>query len=386
MFMPAIAWRYALFYAGAFLTLGTLLPFWPLWLESRGLTAVEIGQLLAVFSWSKVVATPLIGQMSDRSGRSKAALTIVAGASLLCYLAFLPAAGYWPLLILQLLAGIAFQAMIPLGENNTMQAVLRDGLDYGRIRLCGSLAFMAGTLLCGLLLREAGTPWVLYLVIAGLAATLLACLQLPSDIRRRPQGRFWGGFRQLLRLPAFVVFLAAGALLQGSHALYYGFSSLHWQTAGLSATTIGLLWAEGVLAEVLLFAFAGRALATWSTARLLVVAGLCGILRWGVLGSTTALLPLLAAQLLHAGTFGAAHLAAVHYIAKVAQPQGLGGTAQSLYAAVAGGLVSGLLLLASGPLYASLGGAGFFVMAGVSASGLLLTGLFQRLAGGIAAR
>jgi PPP family 3-phenylpropionic acid transporter len=261
-----------------------------------------------------------------------------------------------------------------------MQAVLRDGLDYGRIRLCGSVTFMAGTLLGGLLLRAAGAPWVLYSVIAALAATLIACLRLPSDIRRRPQGPFWGGFHQLLRLPAFVVFLGAGALLQGSHALYYGFSSLHWQSAGLSATTIGLLWALGVLAEILLFAFAGKALAGMSTARLLAVAGLAGILRWSILGASTAPPLLIAAQLLHAGTFGAAHLAAVHHIAKVAMPHGLGGTAQSLYAAASGGLIIGLLLLASGPLYAGLGGAGFYVMAGVSAGGLLLAGLFARLA------
>ena len=284
MFMPASAWRFASFYGGSFLALGVMIPFWPVWLESRGLTAVEIGQLLAVASWCKVLTTPLIGQLSDRSGRGKTALVLLSTASLLCFLAFLPAEGYWNLLALQFLAGIAFQALIPLGESRTMQAVLREGLDYGRIRLSGSLTFMLGTLLCGLLLREFGPQWILYLIIGALLATLLASIQLPEGAAGRTSGRFFSGFRELLRLPGFVLFMAIGALLQGSHALYYGFSSLHWQAAGLSATTIGLLWALGVLAEVLLFAVAGKALGQMGTARLLTIAGLAGLLRWGILG------------------------------------------------------------------------------------------------------
>jgi PPP family 3-phenylpropionic acid transporter len=234
MSAPASAWRFSFFYSGAFLALGVVIPFWPLWLESRGLDLVEIGQLLALATWCKMISTPVIGQISDRSGRGKTVLVLLSGASLLCYLAFLPATGFWLLLAIQLLASMAFQALVPLGESRTMQVVLRDGLDYGRVRLWGSFTFMMGTLACGLVVRSAGPNWVLYLAIAALLATLIASAALPSGERARPGGRLLSGFRQLLRLPGFLVFLLVAGLLQGSHALYYGFSTLHWQSAGRS--------------------------------------------------------------------------------------------------------------------------------------------------------
>lgn len=379
MSAPAPAWRFAFFYSGAFLALGVVIPFWPLWLESRGLDLVEIGQLLALATWCKMISTPMIGQISDRSGRGKTVLVLLSAVSLLCYLAFLPATGFWLLLAIQLSASMAFQALIPLGESRTMQVVLRDGLDYGRVRLWGSFTFMMGTLACGLLVRSAGPNWVLYLAIAALFATLIASALLPSGERARPGGRLLSGFRQLLRLPGFLVFLLVAGLLQGSHALYYGFSTLHWQSAGISPTTIGLLWAGGVLAEILLFAVAGKVLGRMRPVQLLMIAGVSGLVRWGVLGTTTAL-PLLAlAQVFHAGTFGAAHLATVHFIARTAVPHGLGATAQSLYAAFAGGLVMGLLLLISGPLYAAFGGQAFYAMAGLSAIALFLCWPLARL-------
>ena len=374
------AWRFALFYSGAFLAFGVIIPFWPLWLESRGLGPVEIGQLLAIANWCKLIATPAIGQISDRSGRSKTAVLLLSAGSLLSYLAFLPASGYWNLLALQLFAGIAFQTLIPMGESHTMKAVVHQGLNYGRIRLWGSFTFMVGTLGCGFLVRQAGPDWILYLIIAALFATTLACTILPSAEQRRTGGRLLSGFGKLLRHPVFLMYLLVASLLQGSHAFYYGFSSLHWQSAGLSPSLIGALWAEGVLAEILLFAFAGKAIAEMRPAHLLAIAALSGVLRWAILGSTTEIAFLALAQLLHAGTFGIAHLTTVHFLARVALPHGLGATAQSLYAAFAGGLVMGLMLLVSGPIYASLGGQGFFVMAGICALALLLALPFSRLA------
>ena len=97
-----------------------------------------------------------------------------------------------------------------------------------------------------------------------------------------------------------------------------------------------------------------------------------GVLRWLILGSTTALPALIAAQLLHAATFGAAHLGAMHFLARTAPP-GLAASAQALYSAVSGGLAIGLAMLAAGWLYAGLGGGAFHVMAALSALGGAMT-------------
>ncbi len=364
--MPVLL--YALFYGGIFLALGIYLPFWPVWLESRGLDAAEIGLVLALPAWIKVVSTPAIAQIADRSGRAKRVLTLCAASAIAGFAAFMLAGGFWSIVALTVLVSVPFMAMVPLADSLTLRAVYRLDLDYGRIRLWGSLTFLFATVGGGYVISHAGTEPVLGLILAALGATLVTTLFLPAPAAggaRATAGRHW---RRLATRP-FLLFLAAACLLQASHAVYYGFSALHWRANGLDETTIGLLWAEGVIAEIVLFALSRRLTLRWPPAAWLALAGLGGLLRWSVLAETAALHPLIAAQLLHALTFGAAHLGAMHFIARNA-PAGLEASAQSLYAAVGGGLAMGLASLASGALYGQFAGGAFLAMAGLSACGL----------------
>ena len=359
--------RYAAFYGAVFLTVGIYLPFWPVFLKGRGLSPAEIGLLFALASWLRVVSMPAVAQIADRTGRAKATLVTAASLSLLLFLGFFEARGFWPILLVMLPAAACFQPLIPLAESQTMAAVLRQRLDYGRIRLWGSLAFILGTVGAGRLITGRAPDLVLYLVLGALGATVLAALALPGR-REAPVAAQRSSPFALLGNRRFLLFLGAAGLLQASHAAYYGFSALHWKAAGLSEAAIGALWAVGVAAEVLLFALGGAVVARLGPPLLLALAGLGGILRWSVLAATTALPALVAAQALHALTFGAAHLAAMHFIARAAPP-GLSATAQSLYTAISGGFAMGLSMLAAGALYQAYAGGAFLAMAALSAGG-----------------
>ena len=111
----SFAIRYAAFYGGFFLTAGILLPFWPLWLENRGLGAVQIGIILALGPWVRVVTNPLVAQIADRSGRAKTVLAIFAGLSMLAFAGFIPAHGFWWIGAVSLLA-IGLGVRIIAGE------------------------------------------------------------------------------------------------------------------------------------------------------------------------------------------------------------------------------------------------------------------------------
>jgi PPP family 3-phenylpropionic acid transporter len=153
------------------------------------------------------------------------------------------------------------------------------------------------------------------------------------------------------------------ALMQGSHAAYYAFGSIHWQALGFSAGVIGLLWAWGVVAEVALFMW-GRGLVERLGVRgLILLASGAGLLRWPIMAVSESLPPLIVAQALHALTFGAMHLAAIKLLQERV-PGSLGGTAQTLLGAAVGAMTT-LLTLACGPGYAALGAGIFWAMAGL---------------------
>ena len=66
---------------------------------------------------------------------------------------------------MQLAAALFFQALIPLGESHTMRGVISAGLNYGRIRLWGSLSFIAGNLIAGALVTESAEDNLLWFLL-----------------------------------------------------------------------------------------------------------------------------------------------------------------------------------------------------------------------------
>ncbi|MEE9359553.1 MAG: MFS transporter, partial [Hyphomicrobium sp.] len=143
----------------------------------------------------------------------------------------------------------------------------------------------------------------------------------------------------------------------------------------LSGTWIGALWAIGVTAEVILFAYSGALARRVGAAPLILAGAAAAVLRWTAMAFDPPLALLIPLQSLHALTFGATHVGAMLFIARAVPHTGTG-SAQAFYAVVAAGLGVGAVGLASGPLYAAYGGRMYFLPAVLAligfAAGLML--------------
>ena len=130
------------------------------------------------------------------------------------------------------------------------------------MRLWGSGTFIVGSLGAGLLVDVVRPTDLIWLMAAAFLLMALISLALPAlgpAPRARPASAI-----AFMRSPGFLSIAAAASLIQASHALYYGFSTLDWTAAGLDGRTIGALWAIGVVAEIILFAVSGRLPAVFS--------------------------------------------------------------------------------------------------------------------------
>ncbi len=356
--------RFAILFATQFFAFGVILPFLPAVLTERGLSAAEVGAVLAIGSAVRLVAGPLGGRLADALRDPRHVLAAAALAAALAGCGFLLEAGFLTMALVVALHSAAMAPVVPLTDALAVNAARgRPGFDYARARAAGSIAFILAALGGGQAVAAAGVDSVIWMMVAGLGATALAGLALPppSGVRRAP-GRGLSAFAAPLRLPAFRWLMVVSALMQGSHAMYYAFGTLHWQAAGLGAGLIGALWATGVVAEVALFLWGKGFVARLGPVGLSIAAGLCGVLRWSITAMTVDPWLLFPAQVLHAGTFAMQHLATMLVLGRVVPP-GLAGTAQSLHAALGVGLWMGLFTLACGPAYAAAGGAGFWGMA-----------------------
>jgi len=177
-----------------------------------------------------------------------------------------------------------------------------------------------------------------------------------------------GTICELLRLPAFRQVVLVAALVLGSHALHDSFAVIYWNAAGISPATVSVLWSEQVIAEVVVFLLIGpRLLHVLGPAWALTLSAVVGVIRWGLMATSTDLYVLASIEPLHGATFALLHLAAMRVITATI-PLRLAATAQTVYGTLGAGAAVAILTFGSGVLYEQLGGRGFWVMAALCAA------------------
>jgi PPP family 3-phenylpropionic acid transporter len=326
----------------------------------------------------RVLVAPLIARAVDGDFEHRRVLRVLSALVLVAFGLHAFASTFTVLLILAVLSGAAWAAILPLADSLTLLSAGTYGLDYGRIRRWGSIAFLGASLCGGLLLRDQSPSSVLWILVVPLALAALASLRLPAVPRPATERDPPPPLRDLLRRRWLLHFLAATALLYASHGMLNGFSTIHWRDLGIGEGRIGVLWTASVLAEVVLFSLGSAILRRVRPLQLATLAALAAIVRWIGLAYVTSFVGLLALQSLHGLTFGAVHFAALHFLHR-ALPQSASATAQTLFSAASGGLGYGFGFWIAGVLYGSYGGEGFLAMAGLAALSAALLVALDRL-------
>jgi PPP family 3-phenylpropionic acid transporter len=371
--------RVALYFAAMFVIYGVLIPFLPVWLDGRGLTANEVAIVTAVPFILRLAVTPSVAIFADRLGAHRRFIIVSAWAALAACLLLGGMNGFWPILAVAAPLSLAAATMMPLVEAIAVKGVRVHSLDYGRMRLWGSLSFVVVGLIVGALIDRSGSEAALWVMLAGTVLTVAAAHALPhappmvreaesaTDPARRNVTR---EVVRLFSLPVFLAFLVAASAAQASHAMFYTFGALHLRAQGISGAWIGSLWAIGVLAEVALFAVAGSRFRHLKPETLLALGAAAAIVRWTAMTIDPPLAILVPLQLLHALTYGATHLGAILFVARAVHDD-VSGTVQALYATFASGVAMGIATWASGPLFNAYAGGAYGAMAAIAAISLL---------------
>ena len=357
--------RLAVLYVALFIVLGIYLPFFPLWLKAKGLDAQQIGIVLAAPMLVRIVAIPATARLADRYDALRGVMSATLLLATVAYAVVGLAEGFLAILVCVALAAAAHGPAMPMAETYALKGLPARGRAYGPVRLWGSFAFIAGSFLAGFATDLIPARELIWLIVAAFALSAFAAF-LIEPLHTEPHENI-AAPRRLLRDPAFLAVIIGSSLIQGSHAVYYGFSTLAWTQAGLDGSTIAALWALGVLAEIVLFAFQGRLPRFLTPAALILVGAAGAILRWlgMAIDPAVAALPLL--QLLHALSFGTTHLGVLMFITRYA-PLRQGATAQA-YLAVAMGLMMACMTTLAGALFARYGSLAYLAMALAAAIG-----------------
>lgn len=369
--MTTPALRISVFYFAFYLAWGCVLPYWPVWYEERGLTPQQIGVAAGIGLLARMLVSPVAGFWSDGLRRARDPLIILTWLTFAFWLVHIPLRAPWALIVMAFITGAALYPIIPLSDGLAMREARRGGFAFGPLRAFGSTAFIIANLGCGALIGLYGGETMLVWMIGSSLVLACASYLLPAGERlgpAEPRRERLRALRDLVTKPAFLLALAASGLITSSHAFYYSFSALAWRDQGVSATTVGALWAAAVAAEVVLLAASAK-FARWNPALLMALGGAAGVVRWIALSLSPSVPMLFALQLLHALSFAAVFLGFVMFADRAAGEH-RSSSALSLNSAISGGAMSAALAAASGWLYAHYGAPGFAAMVAPCALGV----------------
>jgi MFS transporter, PPP family, 3-phenylpropionic acid transporter len=370
--------RFLLLYSTMFAAFGAVSPFLPALLHERGLGPSEIGAVLAAGTAVRLITGPIISRLADRLGKHRQTLAVlIAMAAVIAFGYGLPA-GFAIFLLVSVAHASALAPIVPIADAMTLAAA-PGRFQYGWVRGAASAAFVVGAVGAGQVVGATSLGGIVWMNATMLALAAVAALRLPRNALDRPVVRRQANVRALFAVPGFVPLMALAALVLSSHTLHDGFEVLRWEEGGIGPGTAGLLWSEGVLAEVVVFVVVGPTLLRWlGPAGAAALAASAGVVRWSVT-AVTAWLPAMAlVEPLHGLTFALLHLACMQMLSVIVPPA-LAATAQAIYGTVAVGAVSAILTLMSGPLYGALGPRAFWFMALLCAAALPIAFAMRRI-------
>lgn len=363
-------WRLSSFYFFYFATLGAFLPFWSLYLKQIGFAATQIGELTAMLVATKIIAPYLWGWLADKTGRSIGLIRFMALLSLLFFSGFLLRRDYQWMALVTVTFSFFWNATLPQFEAATMLHLRAEPQRYSRIRLWGSVGFIAAVLGIGRLLDYFSIAYLPWIICVLLALNWLVALITP-EAKVSHANKAANRLFHVLFKPELLAFFLVYLLLQVAHGPYYVFYSVYLQQHGYTTTLTGLLWALGVIAEIVVFIGMYGLIERFSLRTMLLSSLVLSTLRWLMIARGVEFLPIIVfAQLLHAASFGVAHVVAMQFIHRYfgAGHQSKG---QALYSSLSFGLGGMLGSFFSGYFWDSLGGDIVFVIAAL-ASGLAL--------------
>ncbi|MEQ1784673.1 MAG: MFS transporter, partial [Hyphomonadaceae bacterium] len=259
-----------------------VLAFLPLWLKSRDVPITQIGALLAIPLFLRLIAVAPVVAWAGRRGRLRDALTLftVLSAALAASTGLITDHLY--LLIVFSMFSLAWDQLPVLADAYAVLAVRARNLDFGRLRVWGSIGVIAGAALGGAVFQIGGIgllPW-----LAGALLMLMAVVSrlVPPDskLMSPDEQRVPGDWKAVFADRQMMAAMIATSLVAGSHGVLQSFSAIQWEGQGWSTGTVGSLTAVGIASEMVILVFGQKWLKAADPRWLILFGAIAAVLRW----------------------------------------------------------------------------------------------------------
>ncbi|MEI4769332.1 MFS transporter [Psychrobacillus sp. FJAT-51614] len=350
--------------------LALFIPFLPVYLGEKGLTASEIGLIIGTGGFVTLIAQPLWGFISDKTKTVRRVMLILVSLTAIFGYFLFNVDSFVLLVIFALLVFFSLMPLDPLTEslNFTVSEMAR--VSYGSIRTYGALGFAILSLIVGFSMDYFGmrSASVLF-VLLGLIS--FGIVWFMPDVQASSKPVTMKGLKQVLRNKEMLLFLVMVFICSIPARMNDTFLGIHIRALGGDTSLVGIAFFIAATSEIIIFALSFWWLRKGKELEIITLATLFYFLRFFVSGFVTSPIVLTLLQLLQMLTFPIFYTAAIQYLYNI-MPKEWHATGQTVLALLFFGLSSIIASYAGGFLYNEFGGHTFyFIISALSFIGVV---------------
>lgn len=262
------------------LGVGIIAPLLPLYAENLGATGIGIGIIFGAFSLSRAIFMPIIGRLSDRSGRKRFIST-----GLLLYaiisLGYIWADSVSLLTLVRLVQGATAAMILPIAQAyiGDIAPEGEEGKWMGYFNASFFAGFGIGPLMGGVLTDHFSMTAAFSAMSAlNLLAFLLAITFLPVSKQKKPEASEATSFRMMSRsgiIRGLFSFRLVAALSRAIFATFIPIFAAFY--VGLSPTLIGIILTVNILLMSLVQVYSGNIADRFNRRTLIIVGTLIAV-------------------------------------------------------------------------------------------------------------
>ena len=309
-------WRLSRFYFFYYFFVGLFTPYWGLYLQDLKFNAVEIGALLSLFHFSRIIAPNFWGWLADHTGQRAKWIRLSSFLGVLGFFGVFWADTFYLMFFTMMAMSIFTSSTLPLAESLTLShlSTSKENNSYSRIRLWGSVGFITAAFLLGYLIDIFSIKTLVW----GLLVAQLTIFILTFYIPEKKEQIIYPVKRSILDViknREVIAMLLGSGLMVSSHGLLYNFYSIFLTENNYSSFAIGALWSTGVIFEIFIFILMPKILKKINLKKILLISLALAVLRFFLIGNfVNNIYIIIFAQILHAATFGSFHVASIQII------------------------------------------------------------------------
>lgn len=324
------------FYLFVFFGFGSLFPLLSVYLsEVEKLNGYQIGIILSIGPVIMIFFQPFWGMVSDMKNLHNRLLTlttVITGCSAIGYLVF---ESFFSFILIAVILAIFQSAIIPLSDSISLKYTSKAGVNYGNVRLFGSLGFGIAVFIMGKL-SEWNPQVIFYAFFLTLLIAAFLSLKMPKEAAGKPN-HLLSGMKDLIKMKKFLVFLAVTFLIFGPNLANNFYFSLFVEDRGGTYTGIGIAFLIAVLSEIPFMRAAGSWISKLGLLQVALIASLVSLIRWIFYFTEPSLTLIYFSAVIQGFSLGLFIPAGLQYIREITPAQ-MTATAVTFYSAVGNGL------------------------------------------------